>query len=347
MLRRVTHTVFARRQASQLIYEKHGDPQEVIGLKELPDLKNEALGAADVRIRFRASPINPADINQIQGVYPVKPALPAVGGNEGLAVVEAVGSGVKSLAVGDYVIPTNAGFGTWRSEAITTATRLFKVDKRLPLDFGATLHVNPCTAYRMLFDFVDLKKGDTVVQNGANSAVGRYVIQIARQLGLETINVVRNRPAIADLKADLTSLGATQVLTEEEFAKSVRGIKSQLALNCVGGRSSRMISHTLVEEGVMVTYGGMSKEPVQGATGPFIFKDITFRGFWMTKWYKQSLIHAELTAKREKMYADIADWIIDGSFAKPKIVYWKPEQYKEALKEATSSADAKQLFKFE
>lgn len=76
--------------------------------------------------------------------------------------------------------------------------------------------VNPPTAYRMLHDFARLEPGDTVVQNGANSAVGRYVIQICRLLNIKSVNVVRDRDEISELKKELGDLGANYVYTEEE-----------------------------------------------------------------------------------------------------------------------------------
>ena len=89
---------------------------------ELPPLTPTTM-----HIRFLASPINPADINQIEGVYPAKPTftkelgfLPdgerkelAVGGNEGVAEVIAVGDQIKDLKVGDWVITGKSGFGEY------------------------------------------------------------------------------------------------------------------------------------------------------------------------------------------------------------------------------------------
>jgi len=69
---------------------------------------------------------------------------------------------------------------------------LQKIDNDIPVPYAATLGVNPCTAYRMLKDFVQLKPGDVVMQNGANSMVGLAVIQLAREMGLKTINIVRS-----------------------------------------------------------------------------------------------------------------------------------------------------------
>jgi len=69
----------------------------------------------------------------------------------------------------------------------------------------------------MLKDFGQLKPGDTVIQNGANSACGQSVIQLCRAWGIHSINVVRDRPEIDQLKESLKELGASHVLTEEEL----------------------------------------------------------------------------------------------------------------------------------
>lgn len=122
-----------------------------------------------VHVRFLASPINPADVNQVQGVYPLKPAFEklgdlecAVGGNEGVAEVIAVGENVKSLKVGDHVVMGRAGLGTWRTHAAGPAEDFQRLPeaKNVSLIQEATLTVNPCTAYRMLKDFVKLQPGE-------------------------------------------------------------------------------------------------------------------------------------------------------------------------------------------
>lgn len=76
---------------------------------------------------------------------------------------------------------------------ISKFDNFLKVSSSVPVEFAATLQVNPPTAYRMLKDFVHLRPGDTVIQNGANSAVGQAVIQLAAAWGVNTINVVRSR----------------------------------------------------------------------------------------------------------------------------------------------------------
>jgi len=144
-------------------------------------------------LEFLASPINPSDINQVQGVYPIRPDLPnAIGGNEGVARVVKVGSSLKEWKVGQLVFPSTACFGTWRTNAIAQPQQLQKLPDDIGLVAAATMSVNLFSAYRMLKDF-GTSRGDVIIQNAANSGVGRAVIQLAKLWGIETINVIRNR----------------------------------------------------------------------------------------------------------------------------------------------------------
>ncbi|KAI6056429.1 enoyl-[acyl-carrier-protein] reductase, mitochondrial isoform X6 [Marmota monax] len=282
----------ASAQASRvraLIYGSHGDPAKVV---ELKNLELAAVGGSDVHVKMLAAPINPSDINMIQGNYGLLPKLPAVGGNEGVGQVEAVGCRVTRLKPGDWVIPANAGLGTWQTEAVFSEKALIQVPNDIPLQSAATLGVNPCTAYRMLVDFEQLKPGDSVIQNASNSGVGQAVIQIAAALGLRTINVVRDRPDIQKLMDRLKDLGAEHVITEEELRKQeAKNLfkntpQPRLALNCVGGKSSTELLRHLAPGGTMVTYGGMAKQPVTAPVSLLIFKDLKLRGFWLSQWKK-------------------------------------------------------------
>ena len=192
--------------------------------------------------------------------------------------------------------------------------------------------VNPCTAYRMLLDFVKLSPGDWVIQNGANSGVGQAVIQIAKTMGLRTVNVIRDRPEIEHLKQKLTDMGGTIILTEEELRASQMWKKNEierplLAFNCVGGPSSTELCKALAEGGVHVTYGGMSRKPVMAATSHMIFKDLQLRGFWMGQWNERQG-RSEL---RMSMFNQIADLIHRGELQPPDHQFVKMENFEEAL----------------
>ncbi|KAM6996071.1 enoyl-[acyl-carrier-protein] reductase, mitochondrial isoform 1-T1 [Passerculus sandwichensis] len=272
-----------------LLYERHGEAAAVVQLK---DLEVPKLGDCDVHVKMLAAPINPADINMIQGTYPLLSPLPAVGGNEGVGEVLEVGRHVKALKPGDWVIPADAGLGTWRTRGVFPEEVLLKVPSDIPVLCAATLSVNPCTAFRLLADFESLAPGDSVIQNAANSGVGQAVIQIARASGIKTINVVRDRPDLAKLVERLMALGADHVITEEMLRKpEMKDIfkstpRPRLALNCVGGKSTTEMLRHLQPKGTMVTYGGMAKQPVMVPVSAFIFRDMQLRGFWMTQWRK-------------------------------------------------------------
>jgi trans-2-enoyl-CoA reductase len=265
------------------IYETHGNPAEVLRIVEEPW---PSPGADEVVVKMSAAPINPADLNAIEGKYPVRPPLPATPGMEGAGVVVEVGSAVRDLAVGTQVILPH-GFGTWREACAIAAGKLIATPAEIEPMQAAMLKVNPITAWRLLHDFVALKKGDWVIQNAANSAAGCCVIQIARELGYRTVNVVRRAEVVEELRA----LGGDVVLVDgenlrDEVAEATKRAPISLALNAVGGENALRVAKTLASDGTMVTYGAMSLQPLCVPNGMFIFKNLHFTGFWVNKWYE-------------------------------------------------------------
>ncbi|XP_039714638.1 enoyl-[acyl-carrier-protein] reductase, mitochondrial isoform X2 [Pteropus medius] len=272
-------------QVQALVYERHGHPTKAI---ELKNLELTAVGGSDVHVKMLAAPINPSDINMIQGNYGFLPKLPAIGGNEGVGQVVAVGSSVTRVKPGDWVILAHSGLGTWRTEAVFSEEALIRVPSDIPLQTAATLSVNPCTAYRMLMDFEQLQPGDSVIQNASNSGVGQAVIQIAAALGLRTINVVRDRTCPGPGLLSTASVGKAPPSCCGTWLYKVSLVLSQSEPH------SSLISKLQKEPGsrdgnkgpggTMVTYGGMAKQPVIASVSLFIFKDVKLRGFWLSQW---------------------------------------------------------------
>jgi len=264
------------------VYERHGNPPDVLRVESQPW---PAPAPDEVVVKMRAAPINPADLNQIEGKYPVRPELPAIPGFEGAGVVVEIGADVKSVMNGALVIvPHN--IGTWRDAIAVKADELVIIPAGIePVD-AAMLKINPMTAWRLLHDYVDLKKGDWLIQNAANSAAGRAVIQIARELSYKTVNVVRREELIDELRSE----GGDVVLVDGENlrnqAKNATGGASiRLALNSVGGDSALRLANCLAPASTMVTFGAMSLQPLKIPNGLLIFKDLRFRGIWINKWY--------------------------------------------------------------
>lgn len=272
-------------KVSAIVVHEHGEPARVARYEavEVPDP-----GPGEVRLRVLLSPINPADINVIEGKYPVRPALPGVPGVEGVGKVEALGAGVEGLAMGDTVLLPHR-FGAWREAGIAQARDLVVVPHGVPLEQTAMLRINPATALLMLREFVALRPGEWFVQNAGNSAVGRCVIHIARHFGWRTANVVRRPELVDELRAE----GADIVLVENEnltreMGAATGGEPIRLALNAVGGDSATRLAGALAPGGVIVTYGAMARQPLKIPNGLLIFQDIGWRGFWVSRWYERA-----------------------------------------------------------
>jgi len=290
-------------------HTKLGAVSEAYTLEEIQPV--EAVGATEVALKFLAAPINPADVNVAQGNYGMSKELPSIAGIEGVAVVEKVGSSVRNLQVDDWVLPHKALLGTWTQSTKADQSSVVKISKDIPLPYAATLGVNPCTAYRMLRDFVDLKAGDVIMQNGANSMVGYAVIQMAREMGVKTINIVRTERPDTDIVTRLLSnLGGDVNITDDYV--NTRGFKEiadefgpiKLALDCVGGETVTHMSRALAPGATIVTYGAMSKKPLTVPFDVVSSKMLKMRGFWISKWMEENSIE-----DRSKMLNEISQMI--------------------------------------
>ncbi|KAJ4473781.1 hypothetical protein J3R30DRAFT_3377649 [Lentinula aciculospora] len=319
-----------------IVYAQNGDPTQVLTAVTYPKLPSPSPNT--VNLKFLLSPINPADVNTIEGVYPSKPTHTSnlntsglgsknepvfVGGNEGLAQVIEVGEGVEGLQKDDWVVMDRPQLGTWSTSRNVPSHGIIRLPATgLTEAHGATMTVNPTTAYNMLNGFVELQEGDWVIQNGANSAVGQLVIQIAKERGLNTINFVRSRADMNPLVQHLERLGATKVLTYDDLNdKSLRGqIKEwtggkdiRLALNCVGGEPTTAMAKLLGQDAHLVSYGAMSKKPLSLPTSLHIFKNLTSHGFWQTNWSKT---HSR--TEKEGLIAKLAEMMKEDTIKAPE-----------------------------
>ncbi|KAE8602406.1 hypothetical protein XENTR_v10013980 [Xenopus tropicalis] len=343
MLHRTFPKPISNLSCEALVYRRHGAFSDVLHLEEVPLFYN---GREDIYIRMLAAPVNPADINMLHGNYGITPCFPAIGGNEGVGEVIKVGCNVNSVKPGDWVIPTDSGFGTWTTHAVCQAHQVTSIPNNISLISAATVSVNPCTAYRMLMDFVTLNPGDTVIQNGANSTVGQAVIQICSSMGINTINVIRDRPNVNALIEKLRSLGATYVITEETLQKQEMADifkvveRPKLALNCVGGRSAGDLFTHLMDGSTMVTYGGMSRKPTPVPAKAVIFRNIKLYGFWMTQWKKDNLHDV---AKIKGMLSDLIEMVRKGHLLEPACTQIPFKEYETAFHDSLNPCGSKNI----
>jgi NADPH:quinone reductase-like Zn-dependent oxidoreductase len=294
-------------QAIQI--EAFGNPAEVLKVVEVPDVGAPAEG--EVVIALEASPINMSDLLMISGRYGHRPKLPSVMGTEGVGRVVAVGAGVKHLKQGDRtLVPYPAP--AWAERIRADATRL------RPLPSGdvhqlAMLGINPPTAYLMLTDYVNLPSGAWVIQNSANSGVGRALIPIAKSLGLKTVNVVRREDVVAEIKA----IGGDVVLVDgpdlnKRVAAETGSAPIALAIDGVGDSATTNLLGCLAEKGVHVFYSTISGKPSVVPATLLIFRDISMRGFWLAHWFNRAKPE-EITG----MYDRLTPLVASGAISSP------------------------------
>lgn len=319
-----------------VIFRDFGKPDEVL---ELTEREVGEPGTGEVRLRMLAAPLHPSDLGTILGKYGTLPELPAVAGREGVAEIEAAGAEVADLQPGERVMVPR-GTGCWQERVVVSAKNLFKVPDDIPVEMAAMCTVNPPTAWRLLRD-AHLNEGSWVVQNAANSAVGLHVIEMARYLGMKTLNVVRREELITPLEEHG---GDVVVLEDSGYEKKVDeltgGEPILLALNSVGGESALRLVRSLSPGGQHVTFGAMTFERVRFPTRELIFRDISMRGFWMDRWYRQNPVN-----RVQIMFDKVFDLMRRG-VVYPQVADTYPlDEYKQALAAAAKPRLGKVLFK--
>jgi NADPH:quinone reductase-like Zn-dependent oxidoreductase len=287
-----------------------------------------------VLVALEAAPINPSDLLLIRGRYGHRPALPAALGTEGVGRIIAVGPGVEPDRIGERVliVPT-LQHGTWQDQVAIDQGDAIPVDPAADVLQLAMLGVNPITADLLLRSFVDLPPDAWVGQTGANSAVGHYVIALAKRAGVRTLNVVR-RPEAA---STLLESGADAVVVygpdlDEEVRKALGDERLSLLLDPVAGDVTADLAPWLAHGGTLVSYGGMSGAPIVVAPADIIFRDLHVRGFWQKHWMD--------TTPRDEVaaaYAPLAALVADGTLRAPVAATYPLEQYQDALVHATKS----------
>ncbi len=289
---------------------EHGRPDAVCDCVEVDDVGAPA--DDEVVVDIEAAAINPADLLIFEGSYPGPSELPAPVGIEGAGRIAAVGGAVDGLVPGDKVF--SLGRANWAERIRLKASMVIKVPDAIDIRHAAMLKANPPTADRMLRDYVALEPGDWVVQNAANSAVGRHVIRFAHARGVHTANVVRR----GALREELTAIGADIVAVDgDDLAEKVRAeagadARIRLAFDAVGGPACQRLADCLSDGGTVVNYGFLSDEPCMITPHQAIVHDITLRGFWLLRFMR-----AATRADIESMYADMARHFIDGTLIVP------------------------------
>ncbi|WP_026342642.1 zinc-dependent alcohol dehydrogenase family protein [Nocardia sp. BMG111209] len=277
-----------------LVAETMGEPSEVLRLRARPI---PVPGPGEVRIRVTAAPVHASDLHTIRGRYGFTPEFPTVPGIESVGVIDELGSGTVSLSVGQRVVTIGVA-GTWQDCVVAAAERVLPVPAGMSDSTAAQIMANPLTAVILTGAELDVRPGEWLLQTAAGSTVGRSVIQLGTHLGFETLNVVRRRSAVDEIRA----LGGTAVICTEDEDLRARvariagpdGVSK--AIDCVGGQVGADVSRALAPHGELVVFGALSthRQTDPGAlTIPIfarslIYETKTVRGFWLFRWLTET-----------------------------------------------------------
>ncbi len=270
-------------------FDRFGEPAEVLHLVEA-ELPEPAAG--EVRVRLTARAIHPSDLQNVRGRYGKPPPLPATPGNDAAGVVDAVGPGVVGLSPGTRVtllLGATGGRGTWREQVSVPATLVVPSPPGLSDAQAGALWVNYLSIVAMLDDVLRLQAGDVLIQTAAGSQLGRAVLEFAKVRGLVVVNVVRRQTQAEELRRN----GAAHVvvLPGEDLAAAVRevtgGKGATAAIDSVGGETGAEVLAALRLGGTSLLFGALDDRPVPVNPGPFLFRELVLRGFWLVRWLQQ------------------------------------------------------------
>ncbi|MFW1799071.1 zinc-binding dehydrogenase [Acinetobacter nematophilus] len=274
-----------------IIHHKFGEPVDVLASAEMPKPEPKA---GEVRIKMILSPIHNHDVWTVRGSYGYKPTLPAIGGSEGVGVIDALGEGVDHVSVGQRVAVA-AVHGSWAEYFIAPAQGVVPLVDAIDDETAAQLIGMPISAL-MLLDFIDLQKDHWLIQNTANGAVGKTVAMIAQARGQKVIHLVRRSDAIAEMNAlGIQNVVATDQPDWKDQVKAIHADQPLIAgVDSIGGKASGEMLALLSENSVLVSFGSMTGELMQISSGDLIFKQAVVKGFWA------SVVNKQLSAERKR-----------------------------------------------
>jgi NADPH:quinone reductase-like Zn-dependent oxidoreductase len=310
--------------AAQLV--AYGDPIKGLEYATIPEPGKPGKDEALIGVEF--SPINPNDLMVAEGIYAHKPTLPSVIGNEGVGSVLEVGENVRNVKKGDRVLLPLSGF-VWRERMLVPAANLFALPQNADPQQLSMLGINPPTAALITSEFVDLKPGDWVIQNAANSGVGRWVLAFAKERGFKTVNIVRRPELVSELKelgADVVIVSSTSDLSGE-VKDGTGGKDIRLGLDGISGAATGVIASQLGMHATLVVYAAMSESASSINPLDLIFKSLWVKGFWMG--------HPEYAEKIPAAVKEAANMLASGKVKIPVASVYPLSEIKEAVAHAT------------
>jgi NADPH2:quinone reductase len=316
-----------------IVFEKHGDPAEVLKVRDVPDPQP---GFRQVRVRMLAAPMNPSDLLTIEGNYGRLPDLPATPGFEGVGVVEATGGGALGwLRKGKRVAVIHQKGGSWAEQCIVPAKHVVPVPDNVPDEQASMFFVNPVTAIAMTRDVLAVPPGEWLLQSAAGSALGHMIIRLGRLHGFKTINVVRRREQAEELR----SFGGDVCLSEadgpieKQVMDATGGQGVRYAVDPVGGATGTAVARCLGKGGRLLHYGLLSGQVIEADPRLIITNNSKIEAFWLSEWLPRQRV-----LKLLGTFKEVKRLLSDGTFKTDIAATYPMEQIAPAARHVQSNA---------
>lgn len=307
----------------------HGDPAQVVKMVDLPEPEP---GPGELVIVMEAAAIHLADIKVMMGEEGFrKDAFPFACGFEGVGRVEKIGAGVTGFKVGDRAFPPR-NVGAYAQKVVAPTATTFPAPEGDAVQLSL-MAVNGMTAVILLEDFGTFAPGDWILQNGANSNCGRYLIVLAKERGIRTVNVVR-RP---EMIAELTALGADAVVLDSDDEKELKrrvdaatgGAQLPVGIDMVAGTATNRIAHCVANGGTVVNYGYISGQMCQ-----VHFRELFWRNIKLVGMSTGRGLAARSQEAVRALYADLGAKVADGRLRAAIAATYPLARYAEAFAQA-------------
>jgi trans-2-enoyl-CoA reductase len=303
-----------------------GEPADVL---ELVEFQAPAPGPGQVLVEVQAATINASDFLYISGQYFITPQPPSDVGAEGVGRVLAVGPGENDSLVGARVLllPTYR-HGTWATHLIAATTDIVVVPNDIDTLQLAMVGINPMTALLMLRNYGNPWMPDRWIgQTAGNSAVGEYLIKLARRFGWKTMSVVRREAAAEQVR----SWGGDRVVIDDDdlesnLAQSLSGTELDIVVDSVGGRAARQLVHHLRFGGTLVSYAVLSGQTASPGVLDLIGRHVNWTGFWLINWLRRTD-----TTQVHSAYRDLVELVADGTLSARVDRTMRLEDWKDAV----------------
>ncbi|CAB3794136.1 Quinone oxidoreductase 1 [Paraburkholderia caffeinitolerans] len=262
-------------------FHRTGGPEVL----QIDDVEVPAPGAGEVQIHVKAIGLNRAEVMYRSGEYTYAPRFPAGVGYEGSGVIEAVGSGVNGLAVGDAVSVVPAfsflEYGMYGERVNAPAHAVVKNPAGLSFEAAAATWMMYTTAWGALIELGGLKQGEAVLVGAASSSVGLAAIQIANTVGAVPIALTRSekkREALLKAGAQHVIAGGGAELTKQVL-ELTGGTGARIAFDPVGGPEAAHQLRALARQGMFFQYGALDTRELSIPVMDLLARHLTVRGY--------------------------------------------------------------------